>query len=267
MSKVGFMQGRLSPKPADRIQAFPKDSWREEFPRARAIGFDAVELIYDELWLESNPLASEAGCAELVALGREHKIQLHSICSDYFMVRPLESHIEDARRLLRTSARIGCKLVEFPFVGPASLHKRRHDLGGVTKALQDLLPLARELGLRLALETDLCPADFRDFLGQFPKDLVGANLDMGNSAMWGWDAMAEAHAYGDRIFNVHIKDGVFGGSTVPVGTGHTDFKRCFEALKLCGYKGDFILQTCPDPDFLGIAEKYMNFTRDWARSL
>ncbi|MGZ3742208.1 MAG: sugar phosphate isomerase/epimerase, partial [Bdellovibrionota bacterium] len=74
-------------------------------------------------------------------------------------------------------------------------------------------------------------------------------------------------AYGERIYNVHIKDRIIGGTTVPVGTGNTDFPRAFAALNACGYKRDFILQTCPDPDYVGIAAKYRQFTADWAKTL
>ncbi len=98
-------------------------------------------------------------------------------------------------------------------------------------------------------------------------DNVGANLDLGNSAALGYDALAECRAYGARVFNVHIKDRVLGGTTVPVGTGHTDFERAFRGLKDANYRGDFILQTAPSPDYLGIAEKYMRFARDWAARL
>lgn len=264
--RVGFMQGRLSPKPTDRIQAFPKDTWREEFSRAKELGFDAIELIYDTLYLESNPLATSTGRHELVSLAARNGVLLHSICADYFMPCPLVDNFDRALELLDIAADIGCPLVEFPFVGASSLLKQR-DRDGVAQALHRLLPYAEKKNLRLALETDLTPVEFRDFLAPFPKNLVGANFDMGNSAIWGWDALAEARAYGDRIINVHIKDGVTGGSTVPVTTGHTDFERCFRALKMCNYRGDFILQTCPDTDYLGVAAKYLKMTREWSSAL
>jgi hexulose-6-phosphate isomerase len=130
-----------------------------------------------------------------------------------------------------------------------------------------LVPEAEKRGLRIALETDLAPVDFRDFMAQYPAQILGANVDLGNSAMWGWDMFSECRLYGDRIFNVHIKDGVIGGSTVPLLTGHTDFTRCFKALKEARYKGDFILQTAPDEDYLGVAEKYKNMTQAWAEAL
>ena len=79
MHNVGFMQGRLSPKPKDRIQAFPKDSWREEFTHARELGFNCIELIYDELYLEQNPLNSKNGRGELIKISNSTGIKVATI--------------------------------------------------------------------------------------------------------------------------------------------------------------------------------------------
>ena len=49
--------------------------------------------------------------------------------------------------------------------------------------------------------------------------------------------------YGKRIFNVHIKDRVFNGTTVRLGCGDTCFQEIFDNLKSVGYSGNFILQT------------------------
>ncbi len=260
MKKIGFMQGRLSPKPADRIQAFPKDTWREEFKKGEELGFDCIEVIYDLLHLEDNPLETEQGRHELRILSEQTGVGIRAICADYFMPKLLEDNVDTAIKLLSISSDIRCPLVEFPFVGNATLHKRV-ERRKVIDSLLKIVPHAEHLGIQIALETDLAPNDFYEFLNQFPKHIVGANLDIGNSAMWGWDILAECRGYGDRIFNVHIKDGVFGASTVALGSGHTDFKRAFEGLKLAHYTGDFILQTAPDPDYLGVAVKYKNFTK------
>ncbi len=260
MKKIGFMQGRLSPKPADRIQAFPKDTWRDEFIRGRELGFDCIELIYDDLFLEANPLNSTEGRSEILTLVQQTGLVVSAICADYFMPCLLENHVSTALHLLDISKELKCPLVEFPFVGNASLHCR-NDRHVVIDALSQIIPHAKELGLKIALETDLAPNDFLKFLNNFSSNIVGANLDIGNSAMWGWDVQAECRGYGDRIFNVHIKDGVFGASTVPLGTGHTDFKRAFEGLRMAKYTGDFILQTAPDPDYIGVAVKYKDFTK------
>ena len=46
----------------------------------------------------------------------------------------------------------------------------------------------------------------------------------------------------DYIFNIHIKDRVYHGTPVQLGTGSADFERLFQGLSEIGYKYNFILQ-------------------------
>jgi len=43
--------------------------------------------------------------------------------------------------------------------------------------------------------------------------------------------------------NVHIKDRMLGGTTVPLGTGNANFEVIFSELSRLNYEGNFILQT------------------------
>ena len=65
---------------------------------------------------------------------------------------------------------------------------------------------------------------------------------MGNSAIFGFDPSEEIETYGHLIKNVHIKDGIYNKSTVPLGQGETNFNVVFSLLKKHKYNGDFILQ-------------------------
>jgi hexulose-6-phosphate isomerase len=75
------------------------------------------------------------------------------------------------------------------------------------------------------------------------SSLFGINYDIGNSAALGFNPQEEFAAYGARIVNVHIKDRMLGGTTVPLGTGSANFDAVFEALAKVNYRGNFILQT------------------------
>ena len=54
------MQGRLSPIVDGRIQAFPWDHWRAEFPAAEGLGLGLVEWTLDHERLGQNPLMTPA---------------------------------------------------------------------------------------------------------------------------------------------------------------------------------------------------------------
>ena len=82
---LAIMQGRLLPPVDGRIQAFPREHWEQEFPRAAAAGLNAIEWIYDTYGVGANPLETAAGVARIVALSAEHGIVVHSVCADYFM--------------------------------------------------------------------------------------------------------------------------------------------------------------------------------------
>ena len=90
------MQGRLSPPPPDRIQAFPRASWEAEFGRARFLGYDAIEWLVEED--EQNPIWSEDGRRRIRELVEEHGVAVDSVCGDLFMTRPLHRGSEAAAR-------------------------------------------------------------------------------------------------------------------------------------------------------------------------
>ena len=75
----------------------------------------------------------------------------------------------------------------------------------------------------------------------------------------------ELATYGDRVFSVHVKDRLLGGTTVPLGTGDADLPGAFRALGRAGYVGDFILQTARADDGRHgeMLCRYRHMVRDW----
>ena len=73
--------------------------------------------------------------------------------------------------------------------------------------------------------------------------MFGINYDIGNSASLGLNPVEEFKFIGDRILNVHVKDRVLGGTTVPLGQGIADFKTVYRLLKSHSYNANYILQT------------------------
>jgi L-ribulose-5-phosphate 3-epimerase len=249
------MQGRLLPPIAGRIQCFPAEGWDREFALAAKAGLECIEWIYDLPGESANPLASDEGIAEMRRLVKLSGVPVLSLCADYFMERPLvgpeESRSRERREtlawLMRRSARAGIGRIVLPFVDASEI-RTPEELDEVTAILEQALPVARECGLELHLETSLTPARFADLLGRLPESLVKVNYDSGNSASLGYDPREELAAYGRRIGSVHIKDRVRGGGTVPLGTGDTRFEDLFAGLRDLGYRGDFILQVARAPE-------------------
>ena len=249
MTLIGTMQGRLVPPTDNRIQCFPRQNWADEFELGAKAGIDCIEWIYDFYGSDVNPIATEAGMAQMKALSRKTGVQVLSICADYFMDRPLvrASAGELVERLamfdwlLGRGHLLGVNRMVVPFVD-ASRIDTQADFEGVIEILQRILPMAEKTRIEIHLETSLPPARFASLLERLPHPLLKANYDSGNSSSLGYKPQDEFTAYGKRVGSVHIKDRLLGGSTVAPGTGDADFPSLAENLKKVGYSGDFILQ-------------------------
>lgn len=253
--KIGFMQGRLSPLVDGRIQAFPADHWREEFVAADQVGLHIMEWTLDHHNLSTNPLMTSMGRQEIQQLTASHGMAIPSLTGDCFMQAPFWKKTGAARTALlkdfdavaksASEASIGILVVPLVDNGSIEAAGQAEALAAELNARADTL---RSLKIRVAFESDFRPAELRSLVEQFPADVFGINYDTGNSASMGYDPMREWSTYGQRVFNVHIKDRVRGGTTVPLGEGSCDFSECFAAMRSRGYTGNLILQTARATD-------------------
>jgi hexulose-6-phosphate isomerase len=263
------MQGRLSPPIDGRIQAFPLNCWREEFVNASELGFSSIEWIWESP-LNVNPLWSDGGRKELCAIASQTSVRVSFICADYFMevpfVRMSATTLESNRRLLegliKCAADAGVQGIEIPCVDASELGNLA-DEDELAFAITPALGAAHRFGLEIGLETSLPPARFRALLERIGHPALKANYDTGNSAALGYDAGEEIDAYGQWINNVHIKDRMLHGSTVPLGTGNADIPRVLRLLEKAGYRGDFILQAARGADDCKTASEYKYQLEKW----
>ena len=249
MSRViGIMQGRLTPPIGNRIQAFPADRWREEFPLAAQVRLGCIEWIYETYGHDQNPLCTDAGLAELRSLSERHGVTVRSVCADYFMEQPLiraegaelRRRSEHLRWLISRCAAAGIRRIVLPFVDASEI-RTSEDEPTVVDVLTEVEQIATVAGVELHLETSLAPRPFAALLDRLPGS-IRVNYDTGNSASLGYSPTDEFAAYGDRIGSVHIKDRLRGGTTVPLGTGSADFAAFSAAVRRVQYAGDLILQ-------------------------
>ncbi|MBF0369430.1 MAG: sugar phosphate isomerase/epimerase [Magnetococcales bacterium] len=249
-NNIGFMQGRLSPLVDGKIQAFPKDHWQAEFPLAEKIGLSLMEWTLDQEGLRQNPLLTPDGRREIQGLCQAHGVSIETLTADCFMQAPFfkvageerQALLDDLRAVLQGAGEVGVRLVVLPLVDNGAL-KRLVEEKALRDGLLALIPLLEQTGVRIIFESDFPPPWLSTFIATFPKDHFGINYDIGNSAALGFDPEEEMAAYGSRIWNVHVKDRLLGGTTVPLGQGSADFPRVFSLLKKSGYGGRYILQT------------------------
>ncbi len=254
-NRVGFMQGRLSPLVNGQIQAFPWDSWQAEFAIARKNGLSCMEWTLDQDKLHKNPLITVAGQAEIKNLSCMHGVRIDSLTGDCFMQSPFwkasgaagEKLQEDFRDVVYACSAVGISMMVLPLVDNGSLTSSAEELRLVT-VLENHAKLLHECKVKVVFESDFAPADLARFIDQLDPSLFGVNYDIGNSAGLCMRPADEIAAYGHRIVNVHIKDRVIGGTTVPLGAGNADFETVFSSLGRVGYRGNYILQTARAQD-------------------
>jgi len=272
--KIGFMQGRLSPLVDGKIQAFPWSSWQQEFPAAESLGLGLMEWTLDQERLYQNPLLTLQGQREIRSLCQAHQLAIPSLTGDCFMQAPFwkaqgpaKAELEvDFIAIARACSEIGIGTIVVPLVDNGGFENELQEDALVAFMLAQV-DLFREIGLRIIFESDFVPSELARFISRLPADIFGVNYDIGNSAALGYKPEEEFAAYGHRILNVHVKDRVLGGTTVPLGTGNADFPTVFRLIREADYGGYLIMQTAraKDDDHAGALSRYMGQIDAWVK--
>ena len=265
-NEIGIMQGRLSPRIDGKIQAYPASTWQKEFEIAQEIGYAAIEWIVEKP-VETNALMTDSGKAEIKKIIASTGVRIDYVCADIFMQQPLVRMTEETKsqnkdyliEILKNAKEVGALGVEIPFVDNSSI-KNDKEKQEFIDAMQDAFKLAKDLDLKISLETDLSPFAFRELLEAIGLDFVQANYDIGNSASLGFDPKEELEAYGKKILNVHVKDRKLGGTTVPLGTGSADIQGVFQKLNEIGYAGGITMQAARGENDIDIAKEQLSYT-------
>ena len=272
LERIGFMQGRLSALVDGKIQAFPWDEWREELSRAKALGIGRMEWTIDQDRLRENPLTTEGGRGAIARLARGNAIEIASLTGDCFMQAPFwktsgparEALVADLDLVIASCAALRIEFIVIPLVDNGKIETPEQTEVLLSTLLDRTASLTKQ-GVKIVFESDLPPAELATFIGKFPRDVFGINYDIGNSAALGFDCGEEIAAHGPRILNVHVKDRLRGGTTVPLGTGAADLAKAIRLIEQSGYSGQYILQTAraADGDHAGALARYRDMTVEW----
>ena len=272
-NEIGIMQGRLSPRVDGKIQAYPANTWQREFQIAQEIGYAAIEWIVEKP-VETNALMTTSGKTEIKKIIASTGVRIDYVCADIFMQQPLVRMTEDIKsqnrnyllEILKNAKEVGAVGVEIPFVDNSSI-KSETEKEELINVMQGALKIAKVLGMKISLETDLPPLAFKELLEHINLNYIQANYDIGNSASLGFDPNEELEAYGDKILNVHVKDRKLGGTTVPLGTGSADIQGVFQKLNEIGYTGGITMQAARGENDINIAIEQLSYTLEIIENL
>ncbi|MBN2421604.1 sugar phosphate isomerase/epimerase [Candidatus Woesearchaeota archaeon] len=265
MNRIGVMQGRLSPPVNNRIQAFPKDSWKNEFYSANKVGLDCIEWIFEED-ISQNPVFNRDGINEIKQVIEKTGVNIYSVCADYFMknklfgepAEKLQKNMNVLKNLINSCSELNVKFIIIPCVDESEL-KSKEQIDELANNIKQIIPLISEKNINLSLETSLNPIEFMYLMNSINHPLVSINFDTGNSASLGYSAKKEIPLLGKWIKHIHIKDRHYNGGTVPLGEGDTKFDVIFDELNKIGYNGIFILQGARKKSESDTIFEYKNF--------
>jgi hexulose-6-phosphate isomerase len=271
--RIGVMQGRLSPRPADKLQEFPWRSYADEFPKAAKLGLHSIEWIFEAPRFEENPLWTEDGREEIRELIARSGVRVQSVCADYFMARRLagegsaaltQNRDVLAELIVHTHA-IGADRILIPLLETSAVDtpdlKRE-----VAISLKSAVPFAERYGVTLGLEMEIAGAEYAKVVQSVGSRHVRAYYDTGNSTAAGFDIAEDIEPLLPLLHAVHIKDRVKAGGSKPLGTGDTNFQAFFPKLLRAGFRGDFVLQHYFDAQPELEAERSLSFVQQLLES-
>lgn len=266
------MQGRFSPVVGGKIQSFPWDGWELEFAQAKENNFKIMEWVVEQEKLFDNPVMNVKGRREIKKLMSEFNVKIPSVTLDTFIQNPFYKEtgkrfhelVHEFYLTVECCSEIGINKIVVPLVDKGSLENNQQaEL--LVRGLNTVISMLKRENLCIVFESDFDPSSLSSFIERFDERFFGINYDIGNSASLGFSFKSEMEAYGKRIRNVHVKDRVLYGATVPLGEGNADLFGVLVELNNVGYKGNYILQTARDPkgNHSSVLNKYRDMVSSW----
>ena len=268
-SRIGFIQGRLSELVDGRIQSFPWESWQTEFILAKKIGIQLMEWTIDSKKIEYNPILVSDEHTSITKLSNANNISIPSVTDDFFMENPpwnsdIEEIVRIHRNIVAGMENVGSRILVVPLVDNSTILDENIE-SIFFEFIAKLESALRKHSVKIAIESDFEPDKLSNFISNFDPEIMGINYDIGNSASLGFDSYNELDLYGDRVINVHVKDRLLGGTTVPLGSGNANLPKTIQLLEKVGYKGNYVLQTARSQDgkHTEVIVKYANMVEEW----
>lgn len=243
---IGIMQGRLVPsEKKNRLQYFPIKNWKKEMKLMNKNNIKILEWTINIEKINQNPLLDINKIDEILKVANFNKIKIPSVTCDFFMEKPFFKNpknkiaLKILRKIIENGKKIGIKYFILPLVDNSSIKNINEE----KYFLKEIKKFDKFLNndQMILFEIDFKPKKVKKFISKFNKKF-GINYDSGNSASQGYDFNDEKK-YFNKVYNIHLKDRLYKGQSVPLGEGDCKFKNLFQFLKKIKYKNNLILQT------------------------
>lgn len=229
-------------KKAVLITMLPKElSYLDRFKLAVDVGFEGIE---------AQTVADPKVADELKEASIKAQLPIHSVMNMDHWQYPLSSDdpavVARSLKGMETSLR-NAKLwgAEAVLLVPAVVNPQTSYLQAWTrsqKQIRRLIPLAKELGVIIAIEEVwnkflLSAPDFVKYVDEFKSPWIRAYFDVGNVVMYGYP-QEWIRTLGKRIIKFHLKDfDTRSRQFVPLLEGSVDWKEVRKAIAEIGFSG------------------------------
>jgi L-ribulose-5-phosphate 3-epimerase len=235
---------RLPIKKAVEFDMLPPSlSIRDRFQLARDCGFEQIEC----------PTAPDAARAEeMLAASKSAALPIHSVMNQEHWRSPLsspdpavvEKSLDGMRTSLRNAKLWGASTVLLVPAVVTAETSYAQAWERSQKAIKTLIPMAKELGIIIAIEEVWnkflqSPLEFARYVDEFDSPYIRAYFDVGNVAINGYP-QDWIRTLGPRIVKLHIKDFRFRNRVaefVALREGDIDWRAVHRALAEINFAG------------------------------
>lgn len=243
----------------------------EGLETAKALGMDGLEISSTDEPKDILKIADPEFRAAYKSAMERTGMAVASIALGLMNSYPLASDARGPAWLEQTiaaAADLKAKVILIAFFGDGDLLQKKSLLGGggelkekeldvVVERIKAAAPKAAEAGVILGLENTLSAAQNLAILERVQSDAVRVYYDVGNSTGGGYDVPAEIRNLGDRICQIHFKDG---GNFL--GEGKVDMDAVGKAMRDIKYEGWVVLETAvKDKDRDASFRKNVQYTK------
>jgi len=227
---------------------------------ARSIGLDGVEASVCFPG-PGQHLRDPKVQREYLAAAKKYSIAIPSLALGILNGVPLASEPKAAIWLadaIEVARNLGVKAMLLAFFGRGEL--KIDDERAMTRlvdVLREAAPRAEKAGVILGLENTLSAEENILILQRVASPAVQVYYDPKNSADRGRDVPKEIRMLGDRICQVHVKN----GNLLLSQPSNVDFAACGRALREIGYKGWYVLETASPKDLISDTRANIAYVR------
>jgi hexulose-6-phosphate isomerase len=236
---IGVLQGRLSKPVNNKMQEFPRLTWKQEFNDIEKIGMSGIEWLITPNDNLSNPFFTQ----------KKLPNNILSVCvdtmvhKDFFKKNFLEKNLIP---VLDRMSELKLNKVVIPLLEESSVtdESKRYEF------LNNIIPISVNYPhINFCFEFECEKEIVMDVVSKLDNFFI--TYDTGNFTSFYKEGIRHKELishFGNKIKNVHIKDRNYQGQTKPLGEGDTNFTLIFEILRNINYTENVILQLARETD-------------------